>query len=213
MKTEFHRVSQRSIDWYALRLGRLTGSRAADMLALKKNGEPTKAYSDLVDTLICERITGTSGEFGGFVSKEMAHGIETESAAIAAYEAASGNVVNECGFLSARDLMVGASLDGYIDEFEGILEVKCPSSRVHLGYLRSGMIPPEYLPQLRHNIWVSGAKWCEFVSFDNRFPVDMQLLVIRLNAADADIPGYEKLAVDFLARVKFAHDDFLKEAA
>jgi hypothetical protein len=191
---------QRSADWYAARAGRLTGSVAADMLARIKTGEAA-ARRDLRIQLVCERLTGQPQE-DGFQSKEMIRGIELEPVAFGAYEAATGIMVDRSGFISADEIMVGCSLDGHVNDFEGIIELKAPKSATHLRYLRAGVVPPDYLPQLRHNAWVTGAKWADFVSFDDRFPADLQLFRVRMTREQLDIPGYEAEAMKFLAEVE-----------
>lgn len=192
-------AEQRSEAWFAARAGRLTGSRAADMLAKIQRGEAA-ARRDLRLQLVCERLTGRPQE-DSFVNKEMQRGIDLEATARAEYEAASGVIVRTTGFLAAEDLPVGCSLDGDVENFRGIVELKCPKSSTHLCYLRDGIVPKEYRPQLRHNLWVSGAEWADFVSYDDRFPFELQLFQARLLRKDADIDGYEKEAFAFLKEV------------
>jgi hypothetical protein len=115
---------QRSPEWFAARLGRLTGSRAADMLATIKSGEAA-ARRDLRMQLVCERLTGQSQE-EPFVNAAMQRGIDCEPLAFAAYEAQTGQVVNRTGFLAHTGYMVGCSLDGHVGDFEGLVECKCP---------------------------------------------------------------------------------------
>jgi predicted phage-related endonuclease len=190
---------QRSEEWYAARSGRLTGSVAGDMLAKIKTGEAA-ARRDLRVQLVCERLTGQPQE-DGFQSKEMIRGIELEPVAFGAYEAETGIMVDRSGFIAADDLMVGCSLDGHVGTFDGIVELKCPKSATHLRYLRGGCVPSDYLPQLRHNVWVTGAQWADFVSFDDRFPEGLQLFRVRMTRAQLLIPEYEAEAMKFLAEV------------
>ena len=93
----------------------------------------------------------------GFVNAAMQRGIDMEGAAIEAYEAATGALVRRTGFISHDELAAGCSLDGDIDDCTGILEVKCPKSATHLATVRSGAVPSSYLPQITHNLWVTGA--------------------------------------------------------
>lgn len=193
-------AEQRSAEWFQARLGRLTGSRAADMLAVVKSGEAA-ARRDLRVQLACERLTQTLQE-ETFINAAMARGIEMEPAAFAAYEALTGNVARRTGFLAHDRLPIGCSLDGHVGDFEGLLEAKCPKSATHLGYLRSGTVPSAYLPQITHNLWVSGAAWCDFLSFDDRFQAGLQTFFVRVARADVDIAAYEAKALAFLAEVE-----------
>lgn len=192
-------ADQRSPEWFTARLGRLTGSRAADMLATIKTGEAA-ARRDLRTQLVCERLTKTLQE-DAFVNAAMQRGIDLEPAAFAAYEAKAGQMAQRTGFLSHDGWLVGCSLDGHVGDFAGILEVKCPKSATHLRYLGGGAVPSDYLPQITHNLWVSGAQWCDFLSFDDRFPPALQTFLVRVNRADVDLAGYETKALAFLAEV------------
>jgi hypothetical protein len=83
--------------------------------------------------------------------------------------------------------------------------LKCPKSATHLKYLRAGGVPADYLPQMTHQLWISGAPWVDFVSYDPRFPEATQLYVVRLTCEDAPIAEYEGRALAFLAEVDAEH--------
>jgi putative phage-type endonuclease len=192
-------LKQRSPEWFAARCGRLTGSRAADMLATIKSGEAA-ARRDYRMQLVCERLTGQPQE-DTFTKSWVERAIYLEPAAFAAFEARTGEMVSRCGFLSHRSLMVGCSLDGYLGTFDAILELKCPKSATHLSYLRAGVVPPEYLPQIHHSLWVSGAQTAYFLSYDDRFPQELQTFLAVLERNESDIAAYEAKALAFLADV------------
>lgn len=193
-------TDQRTDEWYAARVGRLTGSRAADMLATIKSGEAA-ARRDLRLQLVCERLTGQSQE-DTYVNAAMQRGIDKEADAFAAYEALTGTVASGVGFLAHDHLLAGCSPDGEIGGYRGILELKCPKSATHLGYLRSGRVPASYLPQITHNLWITGAEWCDFLSFDDRFPVPLRTFLTRVNRSDVHLQSYELAAVLFLSEVE-----------
>lgn len=190
---------QRSEAWFEARAGRLTGSAAGDMLASIKTGEAA-ARRDLRTKLVVERLTGQHQE-DGFVNAAMQWGMDKEADAFAAYEAHSGNVVRRTGFLSHLHVMAGCSLDGDVDDFAGVVEIKCPMSATHFGYLKAKGVPSKHMPQILHNLWISGAQWCDFVSFDPRFPEHLQLFVHRVPRNDIDILAYAKCAEKFLEEV------------
>ncbi len=193
---------QRSEAWFAARLGRVTGSVASDMLA-----KPTTAtYANLRTRLVLERLMGTAQE-DGFTNDAMAWGVEHEDEARVAYEMQTGANVQESGFLSHDSLLAGCSLDGHIGAFdghptyEGIVEIKCPyKSARHIATLRGG-IPTEYLPQITHNLWVTDAAWCDYISYDPRLPDALRLCVIRVQASSLKLHEYEKVVRAFLADV------------
>jgi hypothetical protein len=192
-------AEQRSEAWHQARLGRLTGSVATDMLATIKNGEAA-ARRDLRMRLVCERITGQPQE-NGYINDAMQRGIDCEPRAFAAYEALTGQLARRTGFLALDRHMAGCSLDGDVDDFTGIVELKCPKSATHLRYLRGGVMPSEHLAQVTHNLWISGAQWCDFMSFDDRFPAALQLFLVRVKMDDDAIAAYEQKALTFLGEV------------
>ena len=192
-------AEQRSDAWLAARAGRATGSRAKDILAKIKSGEAA-ARRDYKMQLVAERLIGAPQE-DGYVNKEMLRGIEKEPDAIAAWEASTGLIARRTGFLAMTEYLAGCSVDGDIRDFEGLLEVKAPKTATHLGYLKLRRLPPEYEPQATHNMWVTGAKWLDFCSFDDRLPEDLQLLYVRVYRNELDIEGYESEVLRFLKDV------------
>lgn len=193
-------VPQRSEEWFAARCGRLTGSRAGDMLASIKSGEAA-ARRDYRLQLVCERLTGQPQE-DAFVNAAMQRGIDKEADAFSAYEAITGHMVQRSGFLAHVEHRAGCSLDGHLDDYAGILELKVPKSATHLRYLRDGGLPKEHLPQILHNLWITGARYADFMSFDDRFSADLQIHLVRVEAKDLDLQGYETKALAFLAEVE-----------
>jgi predicted phage-related endonuclease len=190
---------QRTDAWKLARVGRLTASRACDMLATIKSGEAA-ARRDLRAQLVVERLTGLPQD-DTFVSQAMQRGIDREGDARAAFEAATGMLVQPVGFLAHPELMAGCSPDGIIGPNVGVLEIKCPKSATHLGILRSRTVPKDYLAQLTHALWITGAEWASFVSWDGRFPPPLQLFTMRISRASLDVDAYELAARLFLSEV------------
>jgi hypothetical protein len=98
--------------------------------------------------------------------------------------------------------MAGCSLDGDVENFGGIIELKVPKSTTHIGYFKSGGLPSAYRPQVMHNLWCTGAKWCDFASFDDRLPKALRLFKVRVWARDLDLAAYEAEARKFLGEVE-----------
>lgn len=192
-------AEQRTPVWYHARLGKLTGSVAGDMLATIKSGEAA-ARRDLRIQLVTERLTGQPQD-DVFVNAAMQRGIDLEPAAFAAYEATTGHVAERTGFLAHVTHQAGCSLDGHVGDFDGIVEFKCPKSATHYRYLKAGVVPTDYVPQILHNLWVTGAGWCDFVSFDDRFPLELQLFRVRVERDEKQIADYTQKALAFLAEV------------
>lgn len=199
MKFTILDMPQGSPEWKMGRCGRMTGSRAKDVLATVKSGEAA-ARRDYRTALMLERLTGQPAD-DFFVTKEMQWGTDQEPFARMAYEAHTGLIVRETGFLQCDDIMAGASVDGDIDNFAGIVEYKCPKSATHWNWLRAGVLPSEHKPQITCNLWISGAEFCDFASYDPRFPDHLKLFVFRVYSKDLDIAGFEREAMLFLAEV------------
>jgi putative phage-type endonuclease len=191
---------QRSDAWFAARLGRLTGSRACDMLATIKSGEAA-ARRDYRLELVLERLTGQRPD-DSYINAAMQRGVELEPKGLEAYQTRSGLTVERTGFLSHTEHMAGCSLDGHIGDFAGILEIKCPRSANHLAIVRAGEVPTKYLPQITHNLWISGAAWCDFLTFDPRFPSPFQAAILRVERDEAAIAAYEAKVLAFLREVE-----------
>lgn len=193
-------ADQRSPEWFKARAGRLTGSVAAEMMATRKDSTEAAARRDLRTRLVLERIVGEPLE-DDYQNFDMRRGIELEPEAIGAYEALTGRIVWRTGFLAHEELPIGCSLDGHFGEFEGLLELKCPRSANHLRYLRTRGLPAEHRWQVIHNLFVTGAQWAEFVSYDPKFPEPLRLFIHRYERVQSEIDSYEMLLRQFLREV------------
>lgn len=194
-------VSQRSPEWAAARLGRLTGSRAADMLSTVKGGESVGRRT-LREQLVRERRTGRS-HASTFSSAAMHAGLAHEAAARAWYEALTGRLLTETGFLAHDTLQAGVSLDGHVGDYEGLVEIKCPLPLTHAEYL-SGSIPGAHRKQIVHALWLTGAQWCDWVSFSPEFPPDLRAAVVRVERDEKAIASYALAVAMFLREVDVA---------
>ena len=203
MKPIIHECEQRSPEWFALRAGRLTGSAADAITAkpLKSGGEPA-VRRDLRVQLAIETLTGKPVQNDVFVSAAMQRGIDLEGKARDAYEARTGNIVRQTGFVTHPVLQgIGCSLDGDIRNFEGILEIKCPKSATMVGYWTEGGLPTEYVPQVMHNMLTTGATWCDFVAFDDRMPEGLEFFMVRVTREQLQLDEYEAKVLAFIREV------------
>lgn len=195
-----HACVQRSDAWRAARCGHLTASRAQDILTRGRGGQASKVRSAYLRQLVCEQLTGIP-EDRPFQSRAMRRGVEKEAAARLAYAAHTQQVVETSGFLRHDTLRAGCSLDGHVGGFAGVVELKAPNTATHLRYLLTRRIPRRIRAQMTHHLWITGARWCDFVSFDDRLPARAQLVVVRLERDDVDVDGYASEAQRFLAEV------------
>jgi hypothetical protein len=191
---------QRSPEWATARLGKLTGSRAADMLATLKGGGEASARCNLRLQLTLERITGRNLDRGYF-NQAMQDGIDREPDAAMTYEVLTGQILQSSGFLQHVELPAGCSLDGHIGDFDGIVEIKSPIHATHLEYLKTGQVPADYMKQIVHNLWITGAKWCDWLSYQPDFPEPLRVKLVRVERDEAAISEYHRKALAFLAEV------------
>lgn len=156
-----HNMEQRSNAWHSIRLGRFTGTRMGSLLSAKS----TAKYQDAIFDVVSEIITSDYSEIR--VTEDMQNGIDTEPLARNEYECLFGVDVKEVGFITPENEFsdwIGISPDGLING-NGLLEIKCPKAKTHLGYIKSNKMPTIYYPQVQSQLYVSGREWCDFMSF------------------------------------------------
>ena len=187
-------MEQRTDEWFAARIGKVTASRVADVIAKIKSGYGVGRANYLAD-LVVERLTGQKAQ--GFSNVAMEWGTEQEPHARAAYSAKTGILVEEVGFIDHPTVaMSGASPDGFAEE--GLIEVKCPNTSTMLEYILDGKPPQKYVTQMQWQMACTGRPWCDFVSFDPRLPERLQLLVVRVPRDDNYIKMLEQEVIVFL---------------
>jgi len=182
-------IIQGSEAWFEARLGKVTASRVADVIAKTKSGYST-SRDNYMAQLICERLTGQKGE--SFTNAAMQHGTDTEPLARSAYEAHADVMVEEVGFVQHPKIkMAGASPDGLVGLF-GMLEIKCPNTATHIDTLLSQTVPTKYITQMQWQMRCCERQWCDYVSFDPRLPQDLQLFVKRVEFDAAYVATLEE---------------------
>ena len=195
-------IAQGSLQWFEQRRGHLTASRMSDVLAKGKTGEAVTRQKYRMQ-IIAERITGLVAE--SFTSAAMEWGTEQEKFARIRYVADTGYFVDEAEFYTHPTIKwLGASPDGLLNDTGGLLEIKCPNTQTHLGYMLDKKAPAAYINQMQTQMWVTGRAWCDFVSYDPRVPERLQLFIVRLNRDDALIERMEVEVHKFLSEVEEA---------
>lgn len=207
-------MDQRSEEWFAARLGKVTASRVADLMATTKTGYSASRTNYMAE-LICERLTGQQAE--RFSNAAMQWGTDCEPQARAAYEFITDAQVVEVGLIDHPTIaMFGASPDGLIGD-DGLIEIKCPNTATHIDTLLSETVPAKYITQMQVQMACTGRVWCDFVSFDPRLPADLQMWVKRVRRDDAAIQNIEAETVKFLgeldATVSTLRSRYMQEAA
>lgn len=203
---------QRTPEWFAARVGRVTGTMADAVLAQgRTKGSESVQRKKLRYRLALERITGRPFE-KDFQTQAMADGVEKEPLAFAAYEALTGVLLDRAGFCAHTTQPIGCSVDGYLGDWEGLVSIKCPEWHTHAETVRGKSIDTGYMRQIVHEQLVTGAQWTDFVSFHPDFPERLQLAVIRVERNPQAISQYAEELERFLAEVK-VEEDALKTLA
>lgn len=190
--------------WFADRTGNFTASRAKDATAKTKSGWSASRAKYRAE-LVTERLTGKPA--GGFrQTPAMEWGTEQEPYARSAYEARTGVLVVEVGYVPHPEInRSGASPDGLVGD-DGCLEIKAPESHTHIDTLLSDRIPPQYIKQMTWQIACTGRKWCDFVSFDPRLPEGLSYWSQRFTPSAEDIAKLERDVELFLSEVQELED-------
>jgi len=154
-------IIQGTPEWRKARAGIPTSS-SFDMI-ITTAGMPSKQKQKYLYALAAERITGAKEEH--YQNEAMQRGIQMEEEARNMYELITGNTVDLVGicYPDAKK-SYGSSPDGLVGD-DGLLEIKCPLSYTHVGYLMEGVLPTDYIQQTQGQLLVTGRKWVDFFSY------------------------------------------------
>jgi putative phage-type endonuclease len=192
-------IEQGTEEWLKLRLGKVTASGVADVLAKTKTGASASRANYLIKLAI-QRTTGQIEE--GFTNDAMQWGKDHEAQARVAYEVASGNFVDQVGFVEHPSIAwFGCSPDGLVND-NGLVEIKCPNSATHWSYIRQDWPPNKYYIQMQAQMSCTNREWCDFVSFDPRMPDKSKLFIKRVMRSNDFIGDMETAVKEFLSEVE-----------
>jgi putative phage-type endonuclease len=167
-----YKISQRSPEWLAARLGRFTASDFHTFLG------DSKTKGDMLWEKVAERLFHDSDD-NGFTTFAMERGTILEAEARRVYTIATGDKVKEVGIVLPDDddkyaEWIASSPDGLVGK-DGMIEIKCPLAKNFLQWTTptdSGRevsyIKPEYKTQVQFNLMVTGRDWCDFLYYHPR---------------------------------------------
>ena len=162
---------QGSQEWLQSRLGKPTASNFGKLIT--PTGKPSTSAEGYINELIAQKITGELPEF--YTNAAMERGNELEPAARALYEFINGVEVVQVGLCLHDTLDCGASPDGLVG-VDGGVEYKVPLPHTHIAYLREGVVPSKYIPQIQGCLWITGREWWDFMSYHPA----MEDLIVRV---------------------------------
>lgn len=189
----YHQHEQGSDEWLESRRGVITGSRFKDARDRTANGAMTAKAKLYAQDVARERCGGNAA--GVFVNAAMRFGTEQEPLARQAYEARSGNLVEEAGFITTDDAKFGVSVDGLVDD-DGIIEIK---TLVSSDTLFTALVDGDhsaYIDQINGALWLLGRKWCDLILWAPDLPSG-QLAIVRINRDENAIQALEDALMAF----------------
>lgn len=189
-------VEQGSPEWHKVRLGKWTASNFSKLLTpTLKTSTQTK---DFVNGLVGELLTGEYEE--GYKSAAMQRGNDLESEALEFVNFTHGHDFKTYGFCDSEQ-GYGASPDALDLEKKIGLELKCPSAKTMVKYLRSGKLPNEYFSQVQGSMLVTGFKTWIFCAYH---PL-MKPLLITVKRDQEYIGKLRTMLVDSCIDIKKIH--------
>jgi len=195
-------IIQGTPEWLQLRLGHVTASRVADIMAKTKTGPSASRQNYLIELAI-QRVTGVVEE--SYKNEAMIRGTEEEPKARQAYELLTETFVEEVPFVKHKTIeWFGCSPDGIIKNNDGtynLLEIKNPNSATHWSYIKEGEPPTKYKIQIMAQMACTGAQWCDFFSYDSRMPEGSRHFLKRMMRDNKFIEEMEKEVKTFLDEV------------
>ena len=190
-------IEQGSERWVSDRLGKVTGSKVSAVMSKGRGSAPSKTAETYLFELIAERLTGEPKPF--FINDAMKHGTETEPQCRAMYELKNDVEVREIAYFQEGDYLLG-SPDGLVGD-DGLCEYKCPDTTTQLKRALTDDYAADYKPQIQFLLWISGRKWCDFVSFDPRLNCDAGYLQQRVKRDEPYIEEMKTKIAAFVANM------------
>jgi len=205
---------QGSPEWLQSRAGVITASRFKDACDTLKSGAPSDKQAKYMWLVIMERIAKSPLD-DVFVTWQMKRGTELEPIARAAYEAETGELIEQSGIVLTDDRVFGYSTDGFVGS-EGLIEIKCPSACDKLGAIWTSPqdAESEYIDQINGGLWITGRKWCDLVVFCPWLEsVGKHLFIKRIFRNDDAIERLESSLLKFAGLVESNGALMRKQAA
>jgi len=175
-------IAHRTPEWYKIRIGKFTASNFPNLLArpADKNASISKSALNCVEKAAAQLYYGEYHERPD--SDSTRWGLKYESKAIQIFSEIIGMQVKDMGYIEHPHIpSVGATPDTQIIDNTHpnkliIAQVKCPyNSQYHRDYQNKILDTEslkkkksEYFWQIQGEMWVTGADYSYFVSFDPR---------------------------------------------
>lgn len=158
-------AEQRSPEWYAARQGLFTASEFKKIIT--PTGAKSKQIPGLVLIKIAEELLSSDCQnFNGNHYTERGNDLEPE--AVSTYEFINGET-QEAFFYVADCGYYGCTPDRLVGD-DGLLEIKCVNSVLHVQYMLEKKPYSDYYPQIQGQLLVTGRKWVDFMAYHPELP-------------------------------------------
>lgn len=198
-------IEQGSIEWLNLRLSKATASNFDKIIT--STGKPSASASDYVEELAGEYFMEKAEE--GYKNETMIRGNELEEEARQLYQERNLVNVEEVTIMTCEDWAY--SPDGLVGN-EGLIEIKCPLSKTHTKYILENKLPTKYKAQVQGGLYISGRKWCDFVSYNPSFKDDFKLFTVRVYRDEDFIQSLERELIKITEKKKELINQLIKNA-
>ena len=177
-----HNHEQGTPEWFECRKGKMTASNAQAI------GNAWKWLETYIKELMAKYYS--SGQEESYSNAHIARGNELEPIARSMYELHNWVIVEQVGFCEF-DEYIWCSPDGLVWDDWGI-EIKCQDDKKHFWMLLWEWIDSAYIRQIQMNLYVTGRKWRDFISYNPNYK--QSLIIVRI---EPDKKKFAELEVGF----------------
>lgn len=196
-------IEQGSPEWQALRIGKIGGSRIADLLTEGRSGNESLTKRKYKNELIRERLTGR--KLDTYKTPAMQRGIDLEPMARAWYEVKYNTFVDQVAIVLHPSIKgAQCSPDGLVEATNSLIEIKIPNPENHLdNILTGGKQLEQYYDQVQWQLACMPEKeFCDLVSYDPEMPDHLQGFVKRIYRDDEYIQTMQNAVIAFLSEIE-----------
>lgn len=199
----YENLEQGSDLWLSLRAGKTTASRCKDARDRLKNGNPSAKMTGYAAQVAVERIAGKPID-QVFENWQMREGHKQEPEARIAYEALTGNLVEEVGAIATDDDAFLYSPDGIVGT-DGLIEIKSLFSADRMVNIVGGGDVSDFIDQCNFGLWLTGRQWIDLcIWVPSLAPIGLELTIhhitrdeAAIEALEADLMAFSKLVAEF----------------
>lgn len=179
--------AQNTPEWFAVKAGKITGTRFASAMAETDSA----AYNNLVSGLATERLFGAQ-KGDSYRSRAMEMGKKLEPDAFGWYSFQTDAPCQQPMFaIHGAIPYVGVSPDLLVGD-DGMAQMKCPEPTAWFYLLRKQRVPPAYFWQVQGELWVCNRAWSDFVCYHPELGVVME----RVYRHEASIRALETACIN-----------------